>query len=419
MTQTTDTAPLPPLPMPREWEAPFDPPAEYAQLRAERPILRVTCPTGLAAWLVSRYADVREVLGDARRFSARPGQIAHVLRSFDPEQPVGEGDFSRMDGPEHLRIRRHFAPQVSSVKRMAELRPLVQQIVDEQVDALATMAPPVDLHTGFSQRVTTAVIAELIGVPLAERELFQRAAVAIFDVGSGSDDVARATDPLFGYLYQLITTRRAAPDGDDVLSRLIVRSSQTERPLTDLELVAMNSALLVAGFDSTATLLTHGLLALMEHPEQWERLCRDPGLAPTAGEELVRYLGVGVGLLRQATEDTELAGQRIAAGDYVVVAIQSANRDPELYPDADTFDVGRRSGPHVGFGHGAHQCVGQQIARLELTTALQTLAQRVPSLRLAAPLAEVEFRTESVVRGPATLRVGWDEILPRQDAACG
>jgi cytochrome P450 len=399
------------LPLPREAEAAFEPAPEYARLRSEQPIIRVQCPTGLTAWLVSRYADVREMLGDPRRFSARPGAAAHVLRSFDPTLPIGEADFFRMDGPEHLRIRRQFAPQVSSVRRIEELRPLVRQIVEGYVDDLAAGPNPVDLHAGLSRRITSTVIAELIGVPPAERPLFEAGAQALFDTNTSNSDLMTALQPLFGYLYTLIVGRRAEP-GDDVLSRMIVRSADSDRPLTDIELVTMNAGLLIAGFDTTATMLTYGTFALLEHPDQWDRLRADPTLATSAAEELIRYLSGGIGLLRQATEDTVLAGQPISAGDYVVGALQSANRDPALHPDADTFDVARRPGPHLGFGHGAHQCVGQQIARLELTTALEVMARRMPSLRLAVSASEIAFRADTIVRGPFELPVTWDEILP-------
>ena len=401
---------LPALPLPREWEFPFDPPPEFADLRVAAPVIRVACPTGLDAWLVSDYAGVREVLGDGRRFTSRPGQVAHVLPSFDPDAPV-DGQFSRLDGPEHVRIRRNFAPQLSHARRLAELRPLVQQIVDEAIDRMARATPPVELHVTFSRWITTAVIAELIGVPPEQRFLLHDAAKALFDPATTIEQLQVALAPLFGYLHGLVAERRAEP-GDDVLSRMIVHSADSDRPLTDEELVNMNGALLIAGFDTTASLLSHGLVALLSKPQQWERLCADPGLAPTAAEELVRYLGVGIGLLRQATEDTELGGRRIAAGDFVVAAVQSANRDPALHLDGDVLDVARKPGAHIGFGHGAHTCVGQQIARMELVAVLRSLALRVPSLRLARPLSEIEFKTDSVVRGPVALPVTWDKVIP-------
>lgn len=396
---------LPALPVPREDQRPFDPPPEYAELRATAQVVRVACPTGLDAWLVSDYAGVREVLGDGRRFSTRPGQATHMLASFGgPDSPVDS--FSQKDGPEHIRIRRNFAPQVSHPRRLAELQPLVQQITDEAITRMLDSPQPYPLHSEFSTAITTGVIAELIGVPSDRRHLLHDAATALFTTSTTPDELRRALEPLWAYLYQLVATRRARP-GDDILSRMIEHSADSERPLTDAELTEMNGALLIAGFDTTASMITYGLVCLLNNPDQWDKLRADPDLAPSAAEELVRYLGVGAGLLRQATEDTVLHGQPIKAGDYVVVALQSGNRDTALHPDADTFDVTRKPGAHLGYGHGAHACVGQQIARLELTTVLRALARRVPTLRIAVPLAEIVWKKDSVVRGPAELPVVW------------
>ena len=393
---------LPALPLPREWELPFDPPPPVAAAGSR--VVRVACPTGLTAWLVSDYAGVREVLGDGRRFSARPGQASHMLAAFDPGSEPD--NFSRMDGPEHVRIRRNFAPQVSHARRLGELQPLVSGIVDRAITRMLASPEPYPLHSSFSTAITTDVIAELIGVPADQRHLLRDAARAIFTTSTTPAELRAALEPLFGYLYQVVATRRAAP-GDDVLSRMILQGAGSERPLTDAELVDMNAALLIAGFDTTASMITFGLVALLNTPGEWDKLVADPGLAPRATEELVRYLGVGTGLLRQATEDTTLGEQPIRAGDYVVVSIQAGNRDPALYPDADVLDVARRPGPHIGFGHGAHACVGQQVARMELTTVLAALATRVPALRLAVPFREIEWKRDTVVRGPAELPVAW------------
>lgn len=406
---------LPQLPLPAAAGCPFGPPQEYESLRAGSPVIRVACPTGVQAWLVSRYEDVREVLGDPRRFSNRPGTAAHVLLGFGGDTPVGEGEFPRMDGAEHLRFRRHMAPEVSNMKRINQLRPRVRQIVDEHLDDLAATPTPVDLYAAFARPVTTAVIAELLSVPKTDRHLFQAAAEALFTGSSSAGDVAAAMQPLFQYLYGTVVARRAEP-GEDVLSRMIVRSDQTDQPFTDMELVMMSAAMLIAGYDTTASMISHGLLALLEHPAELDRLRADPALAGPAAEELVRYLGVGAGLLREVTEDTEIAGQRVRAGDYVVIAIQSANRDGALYPDGDRLDIGRTTGAHLGFGHGPHQCVGQQLARLELTTVLATVPRRIPSLRLAVPFADVRFKVDTAVFGPVTLPVTWDGIEPAAGA---
>jgi cytochrome P450 len=393
---------LPALPLPREWELPFDPPPSLSHAGSRA--VRVACPTGLTAWLVSDYAGVREVLGDGRRFSARPGQASHMLTAFDPDsEPDG---FTRMDGPEHVRIRRNFAPQVSHARRLTELRPLIADITDRAVTRMLASPTPYPFHSAFSTALTTEVIAELIGVPTTEHHLLRDAAQALFTTSTTAAELRAALEPLFGYLYEIVATRRAAP-GDDVLSRMIVLSSESDRPLTDAELVDMNAALLIAGFDTTASMITFGLVALLNTPGEWDKLVADPSLAVPATEELVRYLGVGTGLLRQATEDTRVGEQEIRAGDYVVVAVQSGNRDAALYPDADVLDIARKPGPHIGFGHGAHACVGQQVARMELNAVLAALATRVPALRLAVPVEEIEWKRDSVVRGPVELPVTW------------
>jgi cytochrome P450 len=410
MTVRSNHQDLPPLPLP-DGRCPFGPPDEYTRLRSDEPVTKVRCPTGISAWLVSRYADVREVLSDPRRFSNRPGSAAHVLVHMRPDLPVAEGEFTRMDGREHLRFRRHLAPEISNSKRIAELRPLVRRIVNDQIDALAAATPPVDFYHDFAQPITTAVIAELLGVPEADHPLFQHAADALFTQTTGEDELRQAMEPLYEYLYLLAVSRRAAP-GVDTLSRLIARSDQTAEPFTDVELVSMAANLLLAGYDTTASLVSHGILALFAHPDQLKRLHDNPGLANAAGEELVRYLAAGNGLVREVTRDTTIAGVPVAAGDFVVVAPQSANRDPELTADAEEFDVTRPFTPHLGYGHGPHQCVGQQLARLELTTVLQLLAQRVPSLRLAVDPDEIIYKTDSAVGGPVILPVSWDAVLP-------
>ncbi|WP_407562330.1 cytochrome P450 [Streptomyces sp. 184] len=399
------------LPMPQPRECPFGPPPEMAALRERAPVTRVKCPTGLVAWLVTRYDDVREVLGDAERFSSRPGQAVHLMAHADPERPVGELEFSRMDGPDYQRFRQHMGPEVATPRRMAELRPLVQDLVDERLDALAAAGPPGDFYADFALPVTSAAIGALVGVPYADRELFHRAAAAVFSGATSRAELAEALKPLHTYLYKLVVTRRADP-GDDALSRMIARGAAAPRPFTDAELVAISSTMLVTGFDTTATTMSHGLLTLLAHPAETDRLRADPSLIPSAVEEIVRFLGGGPGIVRQATRDTEIGGHPVAEGDYIVAAIQTADRDPGAFPEPDRLDVGRRPNKHLGFGYGTHQCFGQQTARLELTVTLETLLRRVPSLRLAVPAADVPFKTGTPVHGPAEVPVTWDAILP-------
>jgi cytochrome P450 len=226
---------------------------------------------------------------------------------------------------------------------------------------------------------------------------------------SDVEKIAAAVAPLFEYLHRLVTARRAEP-GDDVISHLIGQGEGTDRPFTDAELMISASTLLVAGFDSTASVISYGLLALLAHPDQLALLRDDPSLMPTAIEELIRFLGTVVGLLRVATVDTEIAGQPIAAGEFVVASVHSANRDQTRYDDADRLDITRKPNPHLAFGFGPHQCIGQQLARLELKIVLDTLLRRLSGLRLAAPIEQIEFREGTAVTGPVALPVTWDAI---------
>lgn len=414
MSPTIDTLPpLLPLPLPRERVSPFGPAPEVAELRRHSPVVKVACPTGIEAWLVTRYADVREVLGDPERFSLRTGQAGHVLANQPPDAEVEEGDFNRMDGQEHLRFRRVVAPAITTVKRTELFRPLVQRTVDTLLDTLATEAGPIDLHERFANPLTSSVVAELLDVPYADRDLFGNVAKALFDATTEVDEVDAAKAPLFDYVHDLVLQRMREP-GDDVISVIAAKAQAADHPFTELELTKIAAGLLVAGFDTTAGAITYGILALLNSPEQFALLRDDPALASNAAEEVLRLLSNGAGLMRVATVDTEIAGTAIAAGDFVVAAVQAANHDPEQFAEPAQLALTRPRGAHLAFGYGPHQCPGQHIARLELATVLATLPRRIPSLRLAVPIDQLEFRKDTVVFGPAQLPVTWDEIIERR-----
>lgn len=403
-----------PLPLPDERACPFGPPPEIDGLRRDAPVARVRCPTGIDAWYVTRYADVREVLGDPERFSSRSGMAGHLLANQPPDAPVEEGDFHRMDGADYVRFRRVMGPAISTVKRTERFRPVVQRTVDGLLDELArevACGEPVDLHARFANPLTSSVIAELLDVPSGDRALFANLAGTLFDGTSDVEELGKAQLALFGYLHNLVTARMAQP-GEDVISVMATKARDAESPFTELELTKIAAALLAAGFDTTASAISYGMLGLLSHPEQFALLREDPSLAANAAEEVLRLLAIGSGMLRVATVDTEIAGVAVAAGDYVVAAAQAADHDPARFAEPGRLDVTRPRGPHLAFGHGPHQCPGQHIARLELTAALASLPRRVPSLRLARPLEEIEFRKDSSVYGPRWLPVAWDEVLP-------
>lgn len=416
MTLTSDTArpeaSLPALPPLADARCPFGPVPEYAALRSQQPVSRVRCPTGITAWLVTRYEDVREVLGDAERFSSSPGQAAHVLAHMNPDRPPAEGEFTRLDGEEYQRFRRHIGAELSAPSALRRLLPQMQSAVDECIDALAASGPPADFYTRFAIPVTTAVVGGLIGVPAEDHELFLRAAAGMFGSATTEESIVTATRPLFGYVSELIAARRAEP-GDDTVSRMIARSEQSARPLSDMELTMMVAGILISGFDTTATTMTHGLMSLFAHPEQLQLMRQEPARIPGAVEELVRSIGGSAGLTRRATRDTEIGGQPVRAGDFVVVAVQSANYDEAMWADAHRLDISRTTTGHLGFGYGPHQCIGMQVARQELTVAFTTLLRRVPTLRLAVEVEAVPFKTGTPVVGPAELVVEWEGVLGR------
>ncbi len=398
------SSPTVPLPLPNS-ACPFGPAPEIGDIRDGPSLPRVSCPTGIDAWLVTRYADVREVLGDTARFSARAGMAGHILANTPPGVPAVPGDFSRMDGADHVRFRRALAPAMVTAKRMAAIRPVVQRIVDEAIDDLATSAQPVDLHEQFAKPVSSAVIAELFGVPASARELLLDSAEALFR--GDADHLEKATAPLYACMQELITRRRTEP-ADDALGLLVCHPEN----FTDLELLVGVISVLLAGYDTAASMISHGAFVLLADLARFAPLREDPALIPGVVEEMVRLLGVGPGRMRVAVADTEIAGTPIAAGDYVVVSIQGANHDPAQFPDPGRLDAHRDHRRHLGWGFGPHRCVGQPLAQLELTVVFEALARRIPSLRLAVPIEDIELKTDTPNTSPTRLPVAWEEIRP-------
>jgi cytochrome P450 len=405
-----DTEPIA-FPIPRESECPFDPVPEYTRLREQGRPVRVTCPSGITAWLVTRYDHTREVLGSPERFSTRPGSLSHVLASLRPDAPMVEGNFTCMDGQDHRRFKRPLGSELWSVDRINALRPMVQRIVDDHLDALAAAGTTADWYGAFAMPVTTQVLSEVIGVPYEDRALAHRVGATLSVFGTPEEELPESLTALVAYLLDLVRKRRAHPE-DDLLSRLMHEHGEGAG-YSDLEVAMVAVSLLIAGHDSAASAIAYTTLSLLDEPGNLGRLAEQPELLPNAVDELVRYLVNGLGFSRITMRDTEIGGQPIAAGEYIVLAMQTANRDPDLYPDADVLDIARKPGAHLGFGHGPHKCLGQQIARLMLSVIVETVIRRVPSMRLACPMEKVEYKADGVVRGPATLPVMWDAVLPR------
>ncbi|MBE1491261.1 cytochrome P450 [Plantactinospora soyae] len=376
----------------------------YAQLRRDEPLSRVQLPFGEEAWLATRYEDVRVVMGDAR-FSRALSVGRDEPRTIPRQQDLG---MLRMDPPDHTRLRRLVA-KAFTARRVELLRTRAQQITDELVDEMVKAGPPADLVEQFATPLPIQVICELLGVPFADRDKFHTWSEAIVSTTSlGVDQIQEYLNNLWGYIGELVAVRRREPV-DDLLGAMVRARDENEDRLTEEELVQLAAGLLAAGHETTVTQIPNFVYVLLEHPAELARLRADPTLVPSAVEELIRFvpLGVASAFPRYATEDIELGGVLVRAGEPVLPAVGSANRDGEVFADPDRLDLGRVPNPHVGFGHGVHHCIGAQLARMELQVAIHTLVTRLPGLRLAVPEPELTWKSGLLVRGLAALPVTW------------
>lgn len=383
-----------------------DPHAEYARLRAECPVARVRKASGLQPFLITRYEDARAALADAR-LAKNPHRAEQQLTAAGLAPLYLTRDTSSMvnhmlsaDPPDHTRLRRLVAAAFTA-RRTAELRPRIQEIADELIDAFDG-ADEIEFMSAFANRLPSLVIAELLGVPTEDHERF-RAWAQDNLLPQKAPGQAESVAALNGYLAAQIERKRLDP-GDDLLSALI--SDQGADRLSDAELLGTAWLLLIAGHETTVNLIGNGMLALLRNPDQLARLRAEPELLPGAIEEFLRYDGpVERATLRFASEDVEYAGTGIPAGSPVIVGLSSANRDAAVYDEPDRLDVTRSPRAHLAFGHGLHFCLGAPLARLEARVAFETLLRRLPRLELAVPETELTYRVNTLMRGLTTLPV--------------
>ncbi|KNB49913.1 cytochrome P450 [Streptomyces caatingaensis] len=398
-----------PRPLPLTRRRPLDPPSEYARLRAECPVSRLRLPDGNAGWLVTRFADVTEALVSPAVSARRQFQTTVSSVTLTPAEWAASGfgtAFIGMDPPEHTRYRRLLTGEFT-VRRLKVLAPRIEAIVGERLDAMAAAGPPADLVRDFATPVPSLVIGELLGMPAADVERFRRHADVMQRLERTKEELLAAMTGMADCMRALVREKRRNPD-DRLISRLVRAEPDGGVPLSDDELVAIGNLLVIAGYATTAGMLGMGALALLTHRGEWERLCDRPGLVEGGVEEILRYLSVApFGLPRTAREDTEIGGRRIRAGDPIVLSIESANRDPERFEAPDVFDVTRQPGRHVAFAYGVHQCLGQQLARMELRIAFGALVRRFPGLRLAVPAEEVPMRSDMQIYGARAIPVTW------------
>jgi len=402
-----------PLPMiGGEWIA--NPYPMYALLRRSSPVFRIPLP-GLAEpgqWLLLRHEDAACALRDSR-FSAdrRRAVVIQQNRALLPPEILGEqGGFRTMlvmDPPDHTRVR-SLVNKAFTPRRVASLRQHIESIVEELLGPLAR-SRGMDLIADLAAPLPAFVIAELLGVPRRDYPQFKAWSNDLVSLAGGMDRTnalarfRRGLDALLGYLREIIATRRREPR-DDLISAMIA-AQEAHDALSDDELLATSNLLLIAGHETTTNLIGNGMLALLRHPAELERLRAEPRLVRSAIEEMLRYDSPVQATVRIPIEPIELGGQRIAPGALVVVGIGAANRDPEVFPDPDRFDVGRSENRHLAFGFGTHFCLGAPLARLEAEIAFQQLLARFPTARLAKP--DVTYRPNVVLRGLTELPVAF------------
>ncbi|WP_432072602.1 cytochrome P450 family protein [Streptomyces wuyuanensis] len=383
-----------------------DPFPLYRRLREEGPVRRAVIAGGLEAWLVTRYEDGLAALSDVRLSSdvrdASDPRLMQQLPSTERESMVS--NMLRSDPPDHTRLRR-LVSKAFTARRVAEMRPRIQEITDRLIDELLPTGRA-ELVADFALPLPVTVISELLGVALDDRHEFQRWTDDMLLRRAEMPDPAvvdAAWQHMRAYLTGLIAEKRARP-GDDLISALITARDEEGR-LNEDELIAMAFLLLVAGYITTVNLIGSGVAALLAHPGQLALLRDAPELLPGAVEEFLRYDGpVNPGIARFAREDVEIAGVTIPRGATVLIASAIADRDPSRFADPDRLDVTRRDNAHLAFGHGIHYCLGAPLARLEGQIAIGTVLRRLPDLALAVRPEELDWRPGGL-RGPARLPV--------------
>jgi cytochrome P450 len=387
----------------------------YAKLRSEAPVCRMRLPDGRNAWLITRYDDVAAILQDHERFSNR-AMLSQVteLPELSPRAQDVMSLFalimSSADPPDHTRLRklvqRAFAPRL-----VESLRPYIQELADNLLDAVEERARrsgerKMDLIADYAFPLPAAVIMKLLGVPSEDRENIRRWSEPLMRFDR-SPESAEALAPEVGvfidYVRALLESKRRNPS-DDLLTGLVHEEHGDK--LTEMELVSLTFQLIFAGHTTTSHLIGNGTLALLTHPEQFEKLKADPSLIKTAVEELLRYDAPQQLRARLAVTDVEIGSVTIRRGEVVLLAFASGNHDSEHFETPEELNIARPDNQHLSFGLGIHRCFGVPLARLEGQIAIGTLVGRMPNLKLAVPPEELRWPLSGLhQRGLAALPV--------------
>ncbi|WP_405539157.1 cytochrome P450 [Streptomyces sp. NBC_00075] len=405
---TIREARAPEWPMPRAEGCPFDPPPGLRTLTAEKPLAKVRIWDGSTPWIVTGHAAQRALLSDPRvSVDERLPGFPHWNEGMAAAVAHRPRSVFNSDAPEHSGYRRIMTGPFT-FKRVEALRPTIQKITDGLVDKLLAGPRPADLVQELALPLPTLMISELLGVPYEDHEFFQEYASRGIAHNVSAEESGRNFMALNEYLVRLVEQKAAEP-ADDALSDIAARV--TSGDITVSEAAMMGLGLLIAGHETSANMIGLATVALLEHPGQLAVLrdTDDPKVVAGAVEELLRYLGIIHGGQRRiAKEDIEIGGEVIRAGEGIVVELFSANRDAHVFPEPDLLDLRRPNArQHNAFGFGIHQCVGQQLARVELQVVYGTLFRRIPTLRLAEPLDRIRFKHDRLAYGVYSLPVTW------------
>lgn len=379
---------------------PFNPPEQYTALRSEEPIARAELWDGAPVWLISRQEHVRALLADPR-VSIRPAKLPRLSPSD------GEAEASRslltLDPPDHGVLRGNFIPQFG-LRRVRSLRPSVERIVNDLLVGLTGRGDEADLLADFALPMATQVICRLLDIPYEDRDFFQERTERATRPAAG-DEALEALLELRDYLDRLIATKTDQDSDDGMLGTMVAKARGGG--LSHADVLDNAVLLLAAGHETTASMVTMSVLVLLQHPSAWQELAAHRDLLPGAVDELLRYLSIADGLRRSATADIEIDGHTIRAGDGMIFLLAAANRDEGVFPEPEVFDIHRSARRHVAFGYGPHQCLGQNLARMELEVALGAVLDRLPGLRLTTDVAELRLKGDSAIFGVYELPVAW------------
>jgi cytochrome P450 len=378
----------------------------YGRLRAEQPVHEVILPRGIKVWLVTRYDDVHTVLTEPTISKDIVSAVPLLERHTTAEEPQSyeaelalAGHMLNTDPPDHTRLRA-LVNKAFTNRRVEQLRGRVEQAADELLDAMADQ-DEVDLLPAYAFPLPTTVICQLLGVPDSDKDEFRDVSITMTSAAQ-HEEMADAAMRMAAYLTRLVESKRENP-ADDLLSALVNPSDDNER-LTSAELQSTAFLLLVAGHETTVNLIGNGVAMLLRDPEQLAALRADPSLMPGTVDEILRHEGpLNIATYRYTTQPLQLGDVLIPAGEFVMVSLASANRDPAVFDDADRFDITRNANGHMAFGYGIHYCVGAQLARMEGEIAIGKLLDRFPKLAFARDPGELRWRPSTLMRGLETL----------------